>query len=452
MGLIPVNSILPDESLPDSPASIDFSTGLPKLPQALAFISQSIRQHTKAQSIGIVSLFVPPTPPLYRITAEAARQLRAELTERLVKALREQDRLYSLSNWEWLIVLPSLVSAAPLTLAMMKVRGVLGDPFETLDGDSLELETYCGGSLWPDDGDDAFYLVQSARIARLHAARSGVGTLSYQRPMETIEAGQARFQKDLQRALAGSEDGSMGIYLQPLVNLTGSACVGAEALLRWWRGEGNYVPPHHIIAALEKLGLRHNFTRWLLNQAMQAISALTKAGIEIPLSVNLSASDLLDAELPDLVTQILAMWDVPPHRLSLEITETMMVEETPQVTEVLRRLHQLGLALAIDDFGTGYAGMSYLQRLPVEEVKIDQRFVRQAVGTKRDREIIASIIQLSHRLNLTVVAEGVENQETADMLWSLGCDLAQGYLYAPAMPLDEFIAWCRRRGDISPLS
>ena len=443
--LIRASCILPDDILAAPPPNRDPFTGLPKLPEALADISHLARQLSDGQALGIVSLFVPPTSALYRITPDAGHHLRSALTQRLVRALRQQDRIYSVSNWEWLILLPALVSAAPLTLAMMKVRSQLSDPFETLDGVLMELEAYCGGSLWPYDGEDPIHLAQSARIARLHAASSGSGALCYHRDMDKRDEGQASTQAELQRALAGSVDSMMSLHLQPQVDLRSGLCTGAEALLRWKRTDGREVPPYHIIAALEKLGLRHSFTRWLLNQAMQCVTALTAVGILIPISVNLSASDLLDVELPDLVSQALSVWDIPAQRLLLEITETMMVEETPQVMEVLRRLRQMGLTLAIDDFGTGYAGMSYLQRLPIDEVKIDQRFVRQLVDTQRDREIIASIIQLSHRLNLKVIAEGVETEETANLLFGLGCELAQGNFYAPALSLDDFIGWYWRR-------
>lgn len=432
------------ETLP--PSDLDPFTGLPRLPQALADIPHLARRQGGTEALGIVSLFVPPSPALYRITPEAGHHLRRALSQRLRRTLRPPDRLYSVSNWEWLILLPDMVSAAPLTLAMMKIRNVLGEPFETLDGDRLQLDAFCGGAFWPDDGDDAIHLTQSARIARLHATASGSGALRYQRDMEKTEAGQTQFHFALQQALAGSSSSPpLCIHLQPQVDLTSGHCTGAEALLRWFQSDGRPIPPLHIIATLEKLGLRHNFSRWLLNQAMQCITALSQAGIDIPLSVNLSASDLLDVELPDLVAQALATWEIPARRLLLEITETMMVEETPQVTEVLHRLRQQGIALAIDDFGTGYAGMSYLQRLPIEEVKIDQSFVLQAAESKRDREIIASITQLSHRLNLKVVAEGVETLETAHLLRTLGCEIAQGYFFAPALPLQAFIAWHQER-------
>ncbi|MGE5384616.1 MAG: putative bifunctional diguanylate cyclase/phosphodiesterase [Betaproteobacteria bacterium] len=434
--------------MPDAPVrapNVDYLTGLPRLAQALVDISALSRRQETSEALGIISLFVLPAPELYRLTLEAAQNLRIAVSNRLSRSLRQQDRIYTVSHWEWLIILPDLVSPAPLTLAMMKLRSVLDEAFETLDGTRMQLNCYCGAAFWPDDGDDAIHLTQSARIARLYAERNGSGAELYQRSMDMPEEGEAKFLAALRQALAGNGSTPLYIYLQPQISLTTGRCTGAEALLRWPQADQRSIPPHHIIAALKKLGLRHNFTRWLLNQAMQSITSLSAAGIDIPISVNLSATDLLDVELPDLVTQSLATWDVSPNRLRLEITETMMVEESQQVTDVLHRLSSIGVTLAIDDFGTGYAGMSYLQRLPVEEVKIDQSFVLQAVHQERDREIILSITQLAHRLKLTVVAEGVENQATADLLRTLGCEFAQGFLYAEALPIEEFIDWCYLR-------
>lgn len=415
------------------------------MPRALADISHLTRRQEAPQPLGIVSLFIPPTPVIYRLTPETAHDLRRSVCRRLESVLRPSDRLYSVTHWEWLILLPELLSSAPLTLAMLRLRGSLSEALTTLDGTSINLECHCGGALWPDDGLDAIHLVQSARIARIHADCNGSGVETYHPGMDAMHSEQTQLLADLPQALAGSSEHNLCLYLQPQVSLADGRCTGAEALLRWPQGDGHSTPPLHIIAALDKLGLRHKFARWLLNQAMQIIGALNTAGIDIPISINLSASDLLDIELPDLVAQALATWSIPAGRLRLEITETMMIEESPQVSEVINGLRQIGVSLAIDDFGTGYAGMSYLQRLPVNEVKIDQRFVRQAVNSERDREIIASITQLSHRLNLTVLAEGVEDASTAAILQTLGCEYAQGFLYAHALPLTEFIAWHNRQ-------
>ena len=428
-------------------ADIEPFTGLPRLTRALADISLLTRQLGANQNLGIVSLFIPPSPAIYRLTPETAHDLRHSISQRLGSVLRPSDRLYSITHWEWLILMPGLLSTALLTLAMLRLRGSLGEPVATLDGTALTLDGHCGGALWPDDGSDPPFLLQSARIARLYAGHNDSGIETYRPGMDAQQNEHAQFANDLPQALASNSPQPLCLYLQPQIRLADGRCTAAEALLRWPQADGSTPPPLHIIAALDKLDLRHQFSRWLLNQSMQIITELDRAGIGIPISINLSAHDLLDIELPDQVAQALATWDVAPQRLRLEITETMMVEESPQVSEVIARLRRLGVTLAIDDFGTGYAGMTYLQRLPVDEVKIDQRFVRQATGSKRDREIIASVAQLSHRLNLSVLAEGVEDAHTAEVLKELGCEFAQGFLYSRAVPLAEFIEWYRRQPE-----
>ncbi|HRE16763.1 MAG TPA: GGDEF domain-containing phosphodiesterase [Rhodocyclaceae bacterium] len=421
--------------------NLDTLTGLPLLTRALADIHTLTKSSPEGAVLGVASVLIAPSPALYRLTQTASHQLRQAASERLKAVLRPQDRVYSLAQWEWLILLPELLSPAPLTLAMLRLQGVLHEAFDTLDGDTLVFESHCGGALWPNDGDDPIHLTQSARIARLHAESEHSGIQIYRQEMDNTGAPRAQRFPLLAQTLAGNAPHLPRLHLQPQVDLETGACTGAEALLRWPVNDLEFAPPHHVIAAIEKQGLRHNFGRWLFNQAMQILNTLNAANIPISLSVNLSAHDLLDIELPDLLAQTLATWDVPAERLLLEITETTMVEESRQVEDVLQGLRQLGVALAIDDFGTGYAGMSYLQRLPIEEVKIDQCFVRQVVSSPRNREIVASVTQLAHRLNLRVVAEGVENQATADLLRTLGCRHAQGFLYAEALPLEEFIAW-----------
>ena len=430
---------------PGAPGDTDPLTGLPLLARALADIPTLAKANPDGSIMGIASILIAPSPALYRLTQMATQQLRQTASDRLKGVLRPQDRVYSLGQWEWLILLPELLSPAPLTLAMLRLHGVLHEAFETLDGDTLVFDSHCGGALWPNDGDDPIHLTQSARIARLHAEAEGNGIEVYHQNMENRGGPAAQRFPLLAQALAGNAAQLPRLHLQPQVDLETGACIGAEALLRWPLSNGEFATPYHVIAAIEKQGLRHTFARWLFNQSMQILNTLNQANIPISLSVNLSAHDLLDVELPDLLAQTLSTWEVPAERLLLEITETTMVEESRQVEEVLRGLRQLGVALAIDDFGTGYAGMSYLQRLPIEEVKIDQCFVRQVCTSERNREIVASVTQLAHRLQLRVVAEGVEDEATATLLCELGCRHAQGFLYARALPLDDFIAWYRER-------
>lgn len=420
---------------------IDLGTGLPSLPVAWEDITHLAQQLDAAHCLGIIALSVLPDPVLLRLAPEVSRDLRLTITRRIESALRPQDRLYSTDHWEWLIVLPELPSSAPLMLALIKLDALFAEPVHALDDSMLLLRVACGGALCPDDGADARHLVQSARIACLSADRSGSRYATYVPTMEHSDIVQQRLHAELPHVLSGAP--GLSLSLQPQIELADSSCRSCEALLRWQLPTGEWISPPHTLAVVERLGLRGKFTRWLLQQAMQIQSRLRAEGIRIVLSINLSANDLLDAELPELIEQTLATWELTSDCLLLELTETLMIEDTEQVIEILGRLRSQGFQLSVDDFGTGYASMSYLQRLPVQEVKIDQSFVLHAASSERDREIIASVVQLAHRLDMAVVAEGVETPEAAAIVARLGCNRAQGFLYSAALTLEQFIAWWR---------
>lgn len=426
---------------------IDLATGLPRLPAALADIGRQLQTLVPDRCIGIVAFTVLPEPALLRLAPEADHSLRMEITRRLAGVLRPQDSLYSAEHWQWLIVLADLPSSAPLMLAMMKFSTLFDEPLATSDDSLLLLRTACGGALCPDDGREARHLVQSSRIACLAAVQRGISHIAYVPAMEQVDKSQQLLHVELPRALAGNA--GLSLHLQPQIDLLAGHCVGCEALLRWRLPTGEDIPPNRTLATVERLGLRSAFTRWLLQQAIQIQNRLRAENIGIILSVNLSANDLLDPELPDLIAQTLATWDIPSECLLFELTETQLIEDSEQVIDVLHRLRRLGFHLSVDDFGTGYASMGYLQRLPVQEVKIDQSFVLHAEASERDREIIASVVQLAHRLGMVVVAEGVETAKTAEIVAGFGCDRAQGYLYAAAMPLDDFIDWWHAASPIS---
>lgn len=426
-------------------ARIDPATGLPRLPAAYSEIAHLSQAQAAGRGIGIIDIAVRREPALYRLAPEADHYLRMEVTRRLLGALRLQDQLYAVDHWEWLVVLTDLPSSAPLILAMMKLAILFDEPLPVSDGSQLLLSAACGGSLYPDHGEDARHLVQSARIACLTAERDDSGYAVYEPAMEQTDRSLQMLVAELPHALATGT--GLSLHLQPQIDLRSGACVGCEGLLRWRLPNGENVPPGRTLAVIERLGLHGRFTRWLLQQAAQIQYRLREEGISILLSINLSANDLLDEELPDLIVQTLATWDLPPDVLLLELTETQVIEDTAQVLGILHRLRKHGFHLSVDDFGTGYASMSYLRRLPVQEVKIDQSFVRHAETSERDREIISSVVQLAHRLDMLVVAEGVETAPVAEIVARLGCDRAQGFLYAAPMPLEDFLGWWRARAS-----
>ncbi len=410
-----------------------------------------LAQGSDGNSLGVIAFIVHPDTAYYRLSPESALRLRQEITHRLNENLRETDRLYSISSLEWLIVLPGLRSSATLTLAMLKLRHLFDEPGLSVDGIVLRLPVSCGAALHPDDGEDALHLVQSARIAGLHAELNGVDSALYDPGMEELDDRLKKFDHELRSAFSGER--GLQLFLQPQIEVKSGRCVGAEALLRWCRANGEWVSPPELLAAIERLGYRHRFNRWLFITAGQISHKLALSGVDIRLSINLSANDLLDPEVPDLLGQALDTWNVAPTSIRLEITETSMVQETGSVVDVLQRLRQLGTSISIDDFGTGFSGMSNLKNLPVHEVKVDQSFIRNIVDSKRDQEITESIIRLSHRLGLQVIAEGVETLETGKLLADMGCEWLQGFLFSPALPVEKFIAWYQwHLGQVSKFS
>ena len=391
---------------------------------------------------GLVVFGLAREAALLRLAPEAVGRLSMQITERLRAAMRSADRLYVLGEWEWLILLPNLPSSAPVHLAMLKFRRVFYQPPLAIGGVEVGLNAVCGAALSPEHGEDPLHLVQSARIAALAASQNGDWVALYDPGMEPESATQHNLIAELQHDLG---ENALALFLQPQVELASGRCVHAEALLRWRRHSGDWVQPPLIMATIERGGLRQAFNRWLFQNAALTLAQLRDTRVAVDLSVNITANDLLDPEMPDLVAQALRLWHLPPERLSLEITETVAVEESQEVADVLHRLRSLGVRLAIDDFGTGYAGMTYLQQLPVHEVKIDRRFVAPLAESARDREIIRSITGLARTLGLRIVAEGVETEAVMGLLGELGCTAAQGYLHSRALPLQDFIAWWHAR-------
>lgn len=416
---------------------------------ALSEVSTHMAEaRSDAASVGVIALYAQPDAALYRLPLEHLRRFEREIDRRVRSCLRPQDRLFAVDGKEWLVVLPRLPSAGILTLAMLRLEQLFNEAPLELEGVELPVRVVCGAAISPDHGKDAFHLLQSARIAGLVAGRSDGASRLYDASMEQSTPAVAMLERDLREAFTGGSE--LELHLQPKIHIPSGECRSAEALLRWRSSDGAWVPPPVVISLIDRLGLRHRFNRWLFQRAAQIMHELRMAGLEVNLSINLSATDLYDAEVPDLIGQALATWNAVPQRLCLEITETSMIDDSEgdSVSEVLKRLRLLGVSLSIDDFGTGFSGMSRLKRLSVQEVKIDRSFVIDLVVSARDREIANSIIDLSHRLGVEVTAEGVEDEETAAVLAQLGCDHLQGFLFSRAIPPQEFVSWVRGRSGI----
>ena len=242
----------------------------------------------------------------------------------------------------------------------------------------------------------------------------------------------------------GIENGDLQLYLQPKVALPSGRVLGAEALVRWKHAIRGLVPPSEFISLAENTGLIKMLTEWVVDATMRFCIEAKQHGQCLPVAVNLSARNLRDHGLLDRVRLQQKSWGIPPGLLEFEITESTVMEDPEHALRMLNQMRADGIPLYIDDFGTGYSSLAYLQRLPVDYIKIDQSFVRDMSRNKGAIAIVKSTIDLAHELGRKVVAEGVETQEEWDQLSRLGCDIAQGYFIAKPMPAADFAIWARR--------
>jgi EAL domain-containing protein (putative c-di-GMP-specific phosphodiesterase class I)/GGDEF domain-containing protein len=256
------------------------------------------------------------------------------------------------------------------------------------------------------------------------------------------------FGATLDAAIPGRE-GQLRLVFQPKVDLASGACIGAEALLRWTHPEFGEVSPGEFIPIIEQTSMVRGVTNWVLETAMYQLAEWHMEGLALELAVNVSAVNLLEPDFCIRVVDGLRRHGLPPSSLALEITESALMQNPKVAQATLNALHAAGVRLAIDDFGTGYSSLTYLQSLPVQVVKIDQGFIRGIENDERKRSLVSAMVKLAHDLGHRVVAEGVETRDVAQVLESIACDEAQGYLYARPMPPPAFVQWfAERRADL----
>ncbi len=413
-------------------ASLDPVTGLPARARFLLVVEEAMRQ-AGGRPLGLV---------LIDVGAVARRdRLRWQLTQAMRHALRPRDVLCSVSEQEWALVMPDLISAAQPRLAAARLIEVCEASLE--DGLSrLRSTIHAGTACAPDDGASATTLERAARAALHRANRDRSPTVHFEGPMLIEMEHELELEREVAHSMARPP---FMVWLQPQVHLGSGRCIGAEALLRWQRRDGSWVSPPELVALAVRLGLMPELSRWLIAQVARLIRTLNDAGIPITVALNLTADDLHDEELPALVAQALATWQAPASHLILEVTEGALIGDRMRAARIVRQLRELGCGVSLDDFGTGYSSFAYMRDLPVSELKIDQLFVRELLASPRDQAIVTSVQALASGFGLSVVAEGVEDPRTAAELKRLGCDHAQGFLYSPAVPVEEFVSWFRAR-------
>jgi len=324
----------------------------------------------------------------------------------------------------------------------------LAGPVE-IAGVALSVEASIGVASVPAGGCVMAELLRRADVAMYQAKRTGRPICRYDPARDAASTDRLALLAELRSALAAEDQ--LILHIQPAIDLASGAPTGAEALIRWQHPRRGLLGPGEFIGVVEQSELVGPFTRYVLDVALGVMSRWGAEGLDIPVAVNLSARSLLDRNLPADVAELLGRHHVPPERLVLEITETVMMTELDIIDDVLAGLRALGVRLSVDDFGTGYSSLTFLARFAVDEVKVDQEFVARMGDAPEAAAIVRSTVELGRALGLRVVAEGVETAEQKAALSAMGCEAGQGYHFFPPMPADKTakVLWTLRQAATS---
>ena len=355
---------------------------------------------------------------------------------RLRRLVKQQDTCVRLDGDEFLIVLDGASREQAHGVVERISRG-LADPINLPDL-QLTVEASFGIAAYPVDGVEPEMLMRRAAIAMFNAKQKGESFTFYQTGWDETNQRRLALLRDFKAALAS--DG-LHLVFQPKLSLRDARHLAAEALVRWRHPDLGPLSPDEFIPLAETSGDITLLTQWVIDRAVDQIAAWLRGGLAVHVSVNISAFDLLEPQFAEKVAATLQRHGVAPAYLCLELTESSIMRETQQSLAVLQQLRGMGLRLSVDDFGTGYSSLSQLRKLPVDEIKIDKSFVLKLDESSEDAVIVRSTIELGHNMGLAVVAEGVENDASRELLRRFGCDIVQGYLLSKPIPADDFARW-----------
>lgn len=360
----------------------------------------------------------------------------------LRSALRASDTVARLGGDEFGAVAACDDTDDAMSLAA-RIEHAWDNPLD-LGPTTLRIEQSMGVSVYPDHGDTVETLLRRADIAMYAAKERNVPAVLYERGWDERHQYQLTLIADLREAIDGDQ---LTLEYQPQIDLRDGGMSHVEALLRWHHPRLGRIPPHEFVPLAENAGFIRTLTRWVLGEVVRQAGRWRAEGMDLHVSVNISALDLIDDSLPDFVAATLEHHGVPPGRLALEVTESAVMQDTAFALRVLQGLKRTGVRLSVDDFGTGQSSLAQLRRLPVDELKIDKSFIFDLKEDNADESIeaiVRSAIDLGHNMGLAVVAEGVETAYSREWLTRSHCDLAQGFLFSRPLSADDFTAWVRR--------
>ncbi|MFT3801678.1 MAG: EAL domain-containing protein [Burkholderiaceae bacterium] len=382
----------------------------------------------------------------------SSREVMLEVVRRIRSILRAHDRYAVASHEEIWMLLADLPSASLAELAVRTLQQSLARPIHARNAQGKETVVQLRpavGAAWTvmSANADPMILLTAATEAVKQAARAEERVCITRLETDDALLNRHTLEQDLRVALQNNE---LEVHFQPQIELASDRCVAVEALIRWNDAKRGAISPQVIAMLCEERGMMAQLTHFVLNTTLRHMMFWRGQNVNVNVAINISAMSLADATFPTQVAQALSTWGADPRRLTLELTESSIVENEHAALDFMNQLAVMGCRLSIDDFGTGYSSLAYLRQFPLNELKIDQTFVKHITDERGDQRIVQVLVDLAHTFDMRALAEGVESERAASMLRELGCDLAQGYHYSKPLPAKEFLEWFRHRGDPSP--
>lgn len=357
---------------------------------------------------------------------------------KLQSILRSIDVVGQIGNNEFGLLLPKLNNSSHAVLAANKIISRLNNTV-IISGVSISPKIAIGIAIKPDHGDTLENLLNAASLALQLAESKNEDYRLYQAPMDKMPHSLI-LENEIQTAL---EEDEFSLFCQPKINLSSRKLYGGESLIRWHSKKRGLINTQYFSEILEKSSSLLPVTTLVLNSAVRQCVRYQEILPEFTISINLPPSLLINHEIVEIISNAARIWGINPSCLVLEVTEGSMMTDPKKSMDILNELHKHGFSISIDDFGTGYSSLAYLKNLPANEIKIDKTFVINMANDKRDASIVKAAVDLAHNFGLKVIAEGIEDERTLDLLSAMGCDCGQGFYMAKPMPYDDFIVWMK---------
>ncbi|MCW8828266.1 MAG: GGDEF domain-containing phosphodiesterase [Gammaproteobacteria bacterium] len=412
--------------------------------ELLAVINEWITRHPEPAQVGdqvklaVIAVEITAATRLRSYPGgPRGEQLLRELHQRICSTVRPDDRHVVLSDTELLLVLFGIKSAGHARLAVRKLLNEITQ-YQNSELETVRITPRLGIAVWPDVAANGEELLRTASLAVDRARECGEAFFFYQPKNRDEKLFHWNIEAEIERALKEDE---LKLHFQPQISTASGCTTGAEALIHWHHPRYGYLSPSSFIPLVENSAVIDPLSRWCLHSALRQLASWMDNLHPPTLSVNISSRNFSDPSFLDMVSNALSVWGIPPNLLTLELTESALLEDIDYAITILQALQRMGIRVSIDDFGTGYSSLAYLKNLPVDELKIDQSFIRNLLTDRSDRNIVETIIKIANDFGFGVVAEGIEQEAIIPLLHELGCETGQGFAISRPLSAEAFGQW-----------